>query len=143
MPPDVLDDFAAALTSPALFGLGFQLRSIGPGGPVLSGDVPSSVLTNGSLTNNPQVIRHVPALGPNLVGYEISNITQTLNNLEIIQQSATRYLLTANSTFHVYGVAIPEPSTLVLLAIAHCTLRVRLTKYQLPLRPALRRTMFA
>ena len=125
MPPDTLENFAAALTNPLLFGIGIELAEHRTYGTRTLRKCIIGALTNGSLFNNPQVIRHVPAVGPNLIGYEISKITQTLNSLDIIQQSPTRFRLDAVSTLHIYGGAIPEPSTLVLTAFAHCALRVR------------------
>jgi hypothetical protein len=128
MPPHTLDNFAAVLTHPVFFGLVIALESVGPTGPELSGRVSSSDLTHGNLFNNPQVIRHVPASGPNLTGYAISNITQTLNSLDIVEQSPNRFRLDAVSTLHIYGTAIPEPSTLVLISFAQCALWICLTR---------------
>jgi hypothetical protein len=129
MPMDVLDNLSPILTSSeASFGMSFQLFSIGPGGPNLFGRVSSAQLTNGDLLNNPQVIRHAPKLGPNLSGYTISSITQTLNSLVITQQSSTRYLLNAETTVHMYGAPVPEPPTLLLIVFAHCLLRIRLPR---------------
>jgi hypothetical protein len=124
LPADLLDDFDV-LTSGADVYLDFWLDSIGPGGPTVMGYVPPGIFTNGSLINNPQVIRHAPVRGNGLSGYTISSITQTLNSLAVRQLSASVYNLTSMSTFRIYGAVVPEPSTLALLIIAQCLLGVR------------------
>jgi hypothetical protein len=128
MPPDVLDDANRYLTSSSAAGIIFYLQSIGPSGASTIPTVSSTSLTYGDLLNNPQVIRLVPTLGPNLSGYTISNITQMLNRLDIIQISGTRYGLSAASTMHIYGTVVPEPSTFLLIVFAHLLLRVRLPR---------------
>jgi hypothetical protein len=120
MPADLLNDIGPYLTSSSGIGFSMVLRSIGPGGTDRFGNVSSTSFTLGSLTNNPQVIRYVPALGLNLSGYTISSITQTLNSLEVTQQSSSRFRLNAFSTFYIYGAVVPEPSALVLLVLGHC-----------------------
>jgi hypothetical protein len=128
MPAELLDDFVVLTSANSNLLLHFQLSSIGPGGPSGVGLVPSGVFTEGSLRNNPQVIRHAPVLGPNLTGYTISSITQTLESLTINQIGSNFYQLDAVSTFRIYGAVVPEPPSLVLLVLAHCVLRIRLPR---------------
>jgi hypothetical protein len=102
MPSDLLDDFAG-LTSGHT---GFSLTTTVHGGGVV-GYANSDAITYGTMLNNPEVIRHAPVLGRNLTGYTISSITHTLNSLVVTQLNPSHYNVSASSTVHIYGTAIP------------------------------------
>jgi hypothetical protein len=109
---------------------------IGNGG---TGNVNSNDLTFGTGgANIPDVIRYAPGRGRNLTGYTITSITQTLNSLSITQLNPNHYNAGASSTFYIYGTAVPEPCTTVLvLVLAIHPLRLRHSLRYFDPRPSL------
>jgi hypothetical protein len=61
------------------------------------------------------VTRIAPNLGPNLFGYRITDVTQTIDDITITHVSDVRYNRSGAHTVRIYGVPIPEPSTWLLI----------------------------
>src|SRR5687768_17578990 len=78
-----------------------------------------------------EITRHVPRLGDGLSGYDLSAITQTIDQISY-QQIGIEIFSTQRHSIRMFGEPIPEPGCLLLAA--HCALvglawgkRVRIT----------------
>ena len=73
-------------------------------------------------TNQPGFIQtintFVPQLGPGFTGYQITNITQTINNASLSFSNGS-YHGNIAQTVRFYGVAVPEPAA-CMLAVFCC-----------------------
>jgi hypothetical protein len=112
-PAELIPDFNAALTSTGDLTVSAQFTTSAGN----MGDIKisySSAVTSGSLRESLPVARFVPTLGPNLSGYHITGITQTVDSINFIPITASRYRAEASSTIRVYGEVVPEPATCIL-----------------------------
>jgi hypothetical protein len=71
------------------------------------------------------VARFVPVLGPNLSGYHVTGITQTIDSINFIPITASRYRAEASSTIRVYGEVVPESATWILAMVTPASFLVR------------------
>lgn len=76
------------------------------------------LLTNG-WTRGP-IVRHVPRLGPGLVGYDVTEITVTVDSLTLFKapNNPDLYVHGGQHTIRIYGNALPEPAAAALAAVA-------------------------
>jgi hypothetical protein len=78
------------------------------------------------------VTRIAPNLGPNLIGYRLTDITQTIDDITItpIPGSGGLYNRSGAHIVRIYGDVIPEPVTMALgligFMLSVCSLRIRL-----------------
>lgn len=125
-PTDLLPFFNDHLTNPGTIFV--QINCCGGG----SHDFFSPPLLNtGQTIDDPVIITRIaPNLGPNLFGYRITDVTQTIDELTITHVSGTRYNRHGTHTIRIWGEAIPEPHIWVLIGtgVLFCQLlRIRLT----------------
>jgi hypothetical protein len=114
MPQELVPRFHTILTHPdrifvvpGLFGDGSH-SFISP--PKLNQtDPPGEVIT---------VTRVAPNLGPNLFGYRVTSITQTIDELVYTNIASNRFRGTGSHTVRVYGEIIPEPASVLTMVIA-------------------------
>jgi hypothetical protein len=59
-------------------------------------------------------VRLAPSLGPNLSGYRITDITQTIDDITITHVADIRYNRSGAHTIRIYGEPVPEPTAFVL-----------------------------
>jgi hypothetical protein len=64
------------------------------------------------------VTRIAPNLGPNLFGYRLTEMTQTIDDITITHVSDVRYNRSGAHTIRIYGEVIPEPATTTLIVIS-------------------------
>ena len=62
-------------------------------------------------------MRVAPNLGPNLSGYFLTDVTQTIDAITITHVSDTRDNRSGAHTVRIYGEPIPEPATSLLLIV--------------------------
>lgn len=72
------------------------------------------------------IIRYVPRLGIGLSGYQLTNITHTLDMFSVVNRTAVK----AGQVIRIYGEQVPEPAAWLLLtmgawACVHCFHRKR------------------
>jgi hypothetical protein len=125
-PFNLLPIYAERLTSPATIFV--QINCCGGG----SRDFFSPPLLNtGTTIPDPVLITRVaPNLGPNLVGYRVTDVTQTIDEITITQVSGDRYNRHGTHTIRIWGDRIPEPTSSLLLVFACIflgSLRIRLS----------------
>ena len=124
LPPTLLPNFNAALT----YSGDLTIVTLFHGGDPRT--IYSAALTYGSQIDVPSVARIAPVLGKNLSGYELSNITQTIDSIDVTAIAANRFSIRADHTIRIFGQTIPEPGAVDLfvlgLAVLHVRLRIRL-----------------
>jgi hypothetical protein len=129
-PTDLLPIFNEHLTNPGTIFV--QVNCCGGG----SHDFFSPPLLNtGQTIDDPVIITRIaPNLGPNLFGYQITDVTQTIDELTITQVSGNRYNRRGTHTIRIWGEPIPEPHTCLLIVtgflFCYC-LRVRVARRKL------------
>jgi hypothetical protein len=76
------------------------------------------------------VDRTVPILGPNLFGYHVSNLTMTIDQLDLVPIGGGRFSGPTTYTVRIFG--IPEPLAIAqsLLGMFFVALRIRLPRRQ-------------
>jgi hypothetical protein len=122
VPTNLLNDFNVVLTSSAIIAIGTAF-----------GDTPQTILsgqfTHGTTTDVPSVERFVPVLGINLSGYQVTNITQTIDEIIVTPIPPRRFSIHGEHTIQIFGYVVPEPRGIVLLgfaiAVAYIRLRMR------------------
>jgi hypothetical protein len=115
--PDVFEVFERVLTSPVPSGLGFstieQFNEF---------SIPSAVgYVKYPLPFQLSWNRHAPVLGPNLSGYDITEITLTVDRFDVITITPSNPPVGSHRgqlTFRVFGEVVPEPATWMLLTVA-------------------------
>jgi hypothetical protein len=63
------------------------------------------------------VTTHVPRRGVGLTGYNLTRITQTIDEFSLVQQGRY-YIADLAQTIRIYGDVIPEPSSWMLVTVA-------------------------
>ncbi|HEX2474674.1 MAG TPA: hypothetical protein VHK01_08010, partial [Lacipirellulaceae bacterium] len=61
-----------------------------------------------------EITRHFPRLGLGLAGYDLTDITHTIDTIEYYQQ-ANRFYSRQAHTVRLFGEPIPKPASIVLL----------------------------
>jgi hypothetical protein len=126
-PSDLLQIYNEHLTSPeflfvSLTCCGATAHSFGAPPALNFGNVGRPFVT---------VTRVAPNLGPNLVGYVLTDLTQTIDDITITHVSDMRYNRSDAHTVRIYGEVVPEPATLLLVStsLLFCrhSRRIRLT----------------
>ena len=112
--PD-FDGFVQLLTDGVSAGQEIRDGAWGHNGPRLSGGADEETWFR-------MAVRHVPGLGPDLVGYEITEITfEGAVIMESDWPGPTGHIYKTHwaygGDYRFYGNAIPEPTTLILLGI--------------------------
>jgi hypothetical protein len=127
-PADVLPEFNQVLTAPN--SIAFNLHCCGSNGLTLTSPPRLNQSTIGQ--DIVTVTRIAPNLGPNLFGYQITEITQTVDELMLEQVSSNLFRGNGSHTVRIYGVPIPEPTTfstaIVLLLLFNHKSRIRLPR---------------
>lgn len=109
--PEVLAGMEEALTNGGRFGIDSQANA-----------PPASAHADLIWTIDPpnwEITRHVPRLGLGLQGYDLTDITHTIDKIEYYQQ-ANRFYSRQEHTIRLFGEPIPEPGFLLLTV--HCAL---------------------
>jgi hypothetical protein len=88
------------------------------------GTINSGGLTNGTQQDKVMITRFVPPLGLNFFGYQITNLTMTIDRLEWIPISSTEFRGETAYTARIYG--IPEPFTVGLAMIGFGVIALRI-----------------
>jgi hypothetical protein len=130
MPNDLLPAFNTVLTHPNdIFG---SLGLFGNASHIF--DSPPKL--NFTTTNQDfiTVTRVAPNLGPNLAGYRVTNITQTIDQLQYSNITPSRFRGMGAHTVRVYGEVIPEPTSVLYMTIVfllYFCLRVSVSRCKL------------
>jgi hypothetical protein len=122
VPTDLLPAFADILTFD-----GFLIGSMG----CCSGDVGtinSGGLTNGTQQDKVMITRSVPPLGLNFVGFQITNLTMTIDRLEWIPISSNQFRAETAYVARIYGVPEAFAVAHALVGSILAALRIRLPR---------------
>jgi hypothetical protein len=116
--PVNVDAFEAALSVPTgEFGIITSNTSPGPAGDA-----------DDLWHSDPQGFfrQFAPRLGVGLTGYDLTDVTQTIDHIEYRTTGANTHVALQEQTFRFYGQPIPEPQSAVLLFAFHiCLIAVR------------------
>jgi hypothetical protein len=110
MPKELLPNFSTVLTHPQRI---FGALSI-----FFNHTFDSPPKLNFTTTNQDvvTVTRVAPNLGPNLAGYRLTNITQTIDELQYTNVTPSRFRGSGAHTIRIYGEVIPEPASFLYVA---------------------------
>jgi hypothetical protein len=92
------------------------------------GTINSGGLTNGTQQDKVMITRFVPPLGLNFFGYQITNLTMTIDRLEWIPISSSQFRAETGYTARIYGTPEPLASGLTMIGFGLVALWIRLPR---------------
>jgi hypothetical protein len=122
VPTDRLTDFNFVLTYNGFVGGNMNCCS----GDV--GVITSAGFTDGTQRDKVMITRFVPPLGLNFFGYQVTNLTMTIDRLEWIPISASQFSAETAYTARIYGIPEPIGHCLAMVGFGLFASRIRLPR---------------